>query len=284
MRKKELTWYFAYMLSETLANHIQMHERGHIYEGKWHDWDAPFLPASMPMLQGHTFFTSLRVDEGRVHCRSFHEKRLKESFDLLNLDHNSINDVWNLLKNFSNKSCSVRMTFILENEKVKSFLSYQNIKETVSKNLMLGLSERIRREYFTGDKIKWGNYAQDSLELKHMKDDGVDEVFWRDRHGNFSESSTSNLLFCLNGKILSPVPGPCVLKGVSLQQIEKHTKIYFKNIENLDDVNEVYLVNGIRGVRSVGKIISNGKTIWDSKGETQFKSLSVAWEKGYDEN
>ena len=73
----------------------------------------------------------------------------------------------------------------------------------------------------TGFAKTGGNYAGSLLPTEKAKAEGFDQVIWTDgaTHSKIEESGTMNLMFVIDGKILTPALSDTILKGITRDTI-----------------------------------------------------------------
>ncbi len=66
-----------------------------------------------------------------------------------------------------------------------------------------------------------GNYGSAMLPTQKAKDEGFDQVLWTDanNHEYFEESGTTNVMFMVDGKLLTPPTRDTILKGVTRDSV-----------------------------------------------------------------
>jgi branched-chain amino acid aminotransferase len=75
----------------------------------------------------------------------------------------------------------------------------------------------------TGYAKAAGNYAASLKPAAMAKEEGYDQILWTDavEHKYIEESGTMNVMFVLNGKLVSPSLGDTVLAGVTRDSVLK---------------------------------------------------------------
>jgi para-aminobenzoate synthetase / 4-amino-4-deoxychorismate lyase len=89
---------------------------------------------------------------------------------------------------------------------------------------------------------------------KRARDDGFDEVIFRNEKGELTEGAISNLFLKKSGRLLTPPIASGVLPGVFRRQILETNPHSAESVLTLDDLKSaeaIYLCNSIRGLRRV---------------------------------
>jgi branched-subunit amino acid aminotransferase/4-amino-4-deoxychorismate lyase len=209
---------------------------------------------------GESPFTTMLLKDGRIIGLDLHMHRLKACVEyLFKEDFNNFeSDIRSLINSSIEKSgiFYLRVTFTKTlSGKIEFFLFKDHFSESTS-SIDLNLSKVIKGKSLLPNFLKVGNYLEYSKELESRKD--CNEIVYQDYEGNILESGVSNIFIIDNGVVLTPSLKNGILDGVMRQiliQFLGQENIPFKetNIaeEQLHTCSEIWLTNGLRGVRVV---------------------------------
>lgn len=109
----------------------------------------------------------------------------------------------------------VRLTFFqLLNGKLKYFLYMSDI-DPLKMEMKICLAAQRRGETLFPSFLKIGQYMEQNLLLKQVKQEGFDEVINCNFNGEVLEASTANLFFVIDEIVVTPKIIPGILEGVT---------------------------------------------------------------------
>ena len=99
----------------------------------------------------------------------------------------------------------------------------------------------------TGFAKAAGNYAAALFPAKLGQDQGFTQLIWTDakEHKYIEESGTMNIIFMVNGKLLSPMSGDTILDGItkrSILDIARSGELKLKNVGFLSSMKSSALL------------------------------------------
>lgn len=222
---------------------------------------------------GESPFTTMYLENGKIHGLSLHLHRIKACVEyLFNVDFSTYEKkVLKLIAESTKEDGKfyLRLTFTkLLNGKIEFFL-YKDIYKELNTEINLKLSKVIKGKSFLPNFLKVGNYIEYTKELSERSD--CNELLYKNFEGNILESGVSNIFLIKENVVYTPAIISGVLDGVMRQlliQFLAKENIAFKeaNIDEkfLSTCDEIWLTNGLRGVRVVNKYneINLSNEIW----------------------
>lgn len=109
-----------------------------------------------------------------------------------------------------------------------------------------------------GEAKTAGNYAASLLPAKLAKDKGYDQVMWMDakEFKYIQEAGTMNLVFVIDGKVVTPIADGSILKGITLntfKHILKSKNIPFEErLLSIEELVEAYKAGKLQEVFGAG--------------------------------
>jgi branched-subunit amino acid aminotransferase/4-amino-4-deoxychorismate lyase len=224
---------------------------------------------------GESPFTTMRMVNGKIIALDLHILRLKKSVEyLFEVDFEPFeSDVRSLIENAKESSGDfyLRVTFTKSLSGEIEFFLYKDLFVEKKNLINLGLSKVIRGKGIIPSFLKVGNYLEYSCELKSRKD--CNELIYQNFEGHILESGVSNIFVVKDNVVYTPPLQSGVLDGIMRQlliQFISSENIAFKECDIKEDFmsscDEVWLTNGLRGVRVVDNYheASLSSALWNS--------------------
>ena len=224
---------------------------------------------------GESPFTTMKMVDGNIFGLDLHMTRLEKCVEyLFSVDFLSYkNSVLELIEKAKEDKGSfyLRVTFTKTLSGKIDFFLYKDHYQANNSPICLALSKVIKGRGILPSFLKVGNYLEYSRELSERED--CNELVYEDFDGNILESGVSNI-FIVNEKVVyTPRLRSGVLDGVMRQtliQFLAKENLAFKEVDFSKDLletcSEIWLTNGLRGVRVVEKYhdMNLSSAYWES--------------------
>lgn len=224
------------------------------------EWESTGL--NRGLFFGESPFTTLKLSEGIYEGLEFHLRRLSRSiYFLWNSDFKNFEkDILKGLKDLyeDHNEYYIRITFVKTLNEEVDFFIYKLPFEDKEGELDLEISKVIKGRTNIPNFLKVGNYLEFSLELRERK---CSELVYFNYQNELLECGTSNIFLVKGNEVLTPSLIPGVLDGVTrnllleyLREKGLSVKESSLSLENLRESEEIWLTNGLRGVRAAGSL------------------------------
>ena len=136
-----------------------------------------------------------------------------------------------------------------------------------------------------------GNYSRSMLPTVEAQAEGFDQLIWTDskEHKYLEESGAANLMFVINGKIVTPEVRETILDGVTRDtliqlaksmgiEVEERRILIQEVLDNIENgtLTEAFAVGTAATVTQISKITYEGKTHVLTDPETRKTSIGIA--------
>lgn len=207
---------------------------------------------------GESPFTTLKLSDGTFLALEFHLRRLSRSiYFLWNEDFKKFeNDVLLGLKELHEDDGEYyfRITFTKALNGEVDFFIYKLPFENNEGEISLEKSTSIIGKTNIPNFLKVGNYLEYSLELRERD---CSELVYFNYEGYLLECGTSNIFIVKDNVVYTPALIPGILDGITrslLLRFLQNSNIAVKESNlvssDLENCDEIWLTNGLRGVRA----------------------------------
>ncbi|WP_127718072.1 aminotransferase class IV [Halobacteriovorax sp. HLS] len=237
---------------------------------------------------GETPFTTLLMSDGNIVGLELHMLRLKKCVEyLFKVDFNDYDSLVreSLMKAYEKiGQYYIRITFYKTLSGKIDFFIYKDVFTAKESSLELGLSNSIKGKSLIPSFLKVGNYLEYSMELSERTD--CNELLYVDFEDYILESGTSNIFIINEEEILTPSLRSGVLDGVTRQillQFLSQEDYRFKEadikLSVLDTASEIWLCNGLRGIRVVDRFKTRklSNSVWTTLNDKYEKFCEKLW-------
>ena len=213
---------------------------------------------------GFGVFTTIKYDNNEIEFLSDHLDRLKIStqnydMDFYDIDYKTI--IKNLICKNSLTQARIKIIYYLKDKKTGYIITAEEIKNINNNGIDLILSNE-KRGNLTIYKHKTLNYMNNYKNILEFKDKNCD-ILNIDYKDNILETSTSNIFFIKENKIVTPpqklpiLPGIIRKKLLELKRVDNF-EISEENIKrkNIDEFSSAFLTNSIKKIIPVKRIDS----------------------------
>ncbi len=249
-----------------------------VFNGEISSQTLLLSPNNRAFRYGDALFESMRMIHGRIPFLSEHLVRLQKGMKILELlpcdclqKKNLEALILNLCeKNEIKSSARIRITvfrkegglytpedngfdYIIESEKIEN-----DEFELKQKGLIIGISQKYRRNYSPLSEIKSTNALINVLAAKEAEKQKLDDLLLMNDNGAIAEALSSNLFIIKDKQIFTPPLSDGAMDGVMRRQVSRLAKnvglqlrvqsLYPRDLEEAD---EIFLTNAVRGIIKV---------------------------------
>jgi branched-chain amino acid aminotransferase len=178
----------------------------------------------------------------------------------------AINDVVNKLKSAGVNDARLRLTVtsgigpagVLRGANINWFINAAPIMISAAP-AKVKISHIVRNEHSFVSSIKTLSYIENVIALNDAVRDGFDEAIMFNTKGEVAEAATSNLIFDLGGKLVTPALESGVLRGITREILISEFGVLERRIESEEmfNSNGAALISSIRGIQHISHIDSH---------------------------
>lgn len=221
---------------------------------------------------GDGIFESMRITQYGVFALNRHLTRLRSAAELIGIDcpadsvmASAISDVVAKLKQSGISDARLRLTVtsgtgpagVLRGANINWFINAAAINIS-SSPARVTISNIVRNEYSFVSSIKTLSYIENVIALNNAVRAGFDEAILLNTKGEVAEAATSNLIFDLDGQLVTPALSCGVLRGITREILtsEFGVKEAVITTTDLSTIGGAALISSVRGVQHISHIDS----------------------------
>lgn len=217
---------------------------------------------------GDGLFETMKIVDGKIFLEKYHFERLFHSIELLKfqlpeffLKEKLIEEVLELCQgNDLRESARVRLSVSRGADEQLNYLIESSPLQLREENLNIDVYPDARKSCDVFSNIKSANRLPYVMAEKFAKENQLDDCLVLNDYGRICDSTISNIFWIKNKKIFTPPLSEGCVAGVMRKfLIEKLRATSFElrekacDISDLQNADEIFLTNAIRGIRTVKK-------------------------------
>jgi branched-chain amino acid aminotransferase len=238
--------------------------------------EAGIKPDDHSYRYGDGLFETMKVVNGKIFLQEFHFERLFHGFDILKfqppeffLAEKLCGEVIELCRrNQCEELAKIRLSVSRGNgglydgdEGLNYVIECSPLKDEEEKNLVIDIFPDARKSCDVFSNLKSANFLPYVMAAKFAKENKLDDCLVLNVHGRICDSTIANIFWIENEKVFTPpLSEGCVAGVMRRYLIEKIRDAGYGMREivcepkDLEDADEIFLTNVIRGIRSVKRI------------------------------
>jgi branched-chain amino acid aminotransferase len=223
---------------------------------------------------GDGIFESMRVTKHGIFAAERHLQRMQFATNLIGIDAPPTREVKQALNAVALKlhelgifDARVRLTVtsgsgpagVLRGANINWFITASALQPPTAAARICSVST-IRNEYSSISGIKTLSYLENVMALNHANSAGFDEALILNTKGEIAEAATSNLLFELNGKLVTPSLISGGLRGITRELVIEKFNVTELVLTKpmLAEVSGAALLSSVRGIQHISHIDQKG--------------------------
>lgn len=221
---------------------------------------------SWGLAYGYGVFETIKVREGRLcffseHCSRFADSCRAMELELLFDEKELRRQAMAVIVANEAMETGLKMICVRQGGSTTVLIHLRDGGSQESGGLALRLSTFTRSSQSIAGRHKTTNYLENLLQLKEAQSRGYDECVFLNERECLTECCTANLFFAKDGRLKTPSLDCGLLDGVvrrELIRIAEEKALLVEEgrfrVEELEDADEVFITNSLRGVCSVNRI------------------------------
>lgn len=222
---------------------------------------------------GDGVFETMRFHRTDIPLWEFHQKRLKQGLDRLNLSAPDLSEILTVIKqqciSKNQFDCVVKLVVFRTHQArsyqakvntVEWFVTTDAIKQqNQSGQMVLAVADIKLSKQTLLAGIKHLNRLEQVLIANELNQNSeVDDLLVLDQDNHVVETSYQNIVLIKNNQLYTPKIKHCGVKGVALKWLKQNFEVKAKNIKfkDIQSFDGLMVCNSIRGFRLVSELVS----------------------------
>ncbi len=204
-------------------------------------------------------FETINVVNGVPVLLEFHIERLNKALNTLSIDKYIMeSDILNYI-HLNNLVNTVLKVAVSKDNVIFTTRANTYTEDMYTEGFRLGFSEVMRNETSIMTYVKSLSQADNIIEKRKAKIDGIDEVIFFNSKGEITEGAVSNIFFVKGFQIYTPAVSCGLLDGTVRRYIIENFDVIEKSIriEELEEFDEIFITNSLMGVMPVSELEGN---------------------------
>jgi len=232
-------------------------------------------------------FETMKATKGKIFLEELHFEILFHGFDVMKFTaprfftaEKFSKEIFELCeKNDSKGLVRVRLTIFPENDEGLNYIIETSSLEILQESLIIDIYPLAGKSCDDFSNLKKTNRFPYDEAARFAGENGFDDVLVLNEHGRICDSTISNVFWIKDGKIFTPPLSEGCVAGVMRRWImEKLQAVSYElqekkcEVEELENADEIFLTNAIRGIRRVRQF--SGRKLMDERVKEIIQSLS----------